>query len=883
MPALGKKTKLAKGRLDTFYHLAKEHGFRSRASFKLIQLNKKYNFLDNASSLVDLCAAPGGWLQVAQKQMPSGSVIIGVDLQDIRPIRDVISFTDDITKQSCIRTIQKHLKGSQVDVVLHDGAPNMGSAWTQDAYSQVDLTLKATKCATLVLKKGGWYITKVFRSEDYNSLLWVFNQLFQKVEATKPMASRNASAEIYVVCRGYLAPAKIDPRLLDSRFVFKQDDLQKKISLTALTKAKKNRQGYSTEAPLIFKKSPVSVFLNTTDPVQCLADHNSFDFDEETQIVANHPKTNVIIKEALKDLKVLNKNDFKILLKWRSNMRTEVLNAVDENEKEKEKKEKDEVDKLDRQQALLSKREKREKKKELARKRKLVKKLQLKMVHTGDKFTDQGQLFNAESLRDVTDEAMKEISDAKLTEDLELSGSEEEDVAWSEESDDSDDEETTIDKIERDMDLSYQLYLTEIKKKRNKQKGLVEKSKLKRDEVNEDHEYEAGASDEEMLADDEEDEDDNTFLKQSKKNPLLMEESLPKQRRVESWYSGNELFKDIDLDSLGDTMLAPKRKLEVKEEAPVKKVKAENGVAVSKNIKGEVPDVKQNGKKANGVKSEPQSNGAEKGKKKADRKTSKVKEEKESKGFEVVPQEPDIESDEDGYEHNPNFRDGIIADEDSSLDEKDQDTDDEDEINDKVETLAIATAMLRKKASKTIEEDMFSRYTFNDDDLPDWFVEHEAQYIKPNIPITKADVIEMKRRYQEINARPIKKVAEAVARKKRRSTLKVTKAKEKANAIAHDESLTPGQKISQVNKIMKKANQKQGKEKVYVVGKKSSGGTNKKRKHVSHARVRLVDKRMKKEARAHVRAEKAGQGHARQNKKKGGGRKKAPKGGKGKE
>eukprot|EP01111_Echinosteliopsis_oligospora_P013688 TRINITY_DN4974_c0_g1_i1.p1 TRINITY_DN4974_c0_g1~~TRINITY_DN4974_c0_g1_i1.p1 ORF type:complete len:958 (+),score=367.05 TRINITY_DN4974_c0_g1_i1:185-3058(+) len=929
-----KKKKMGKGRLDSFYHMAKEHGFRSRAAFKLIQLNKKYNFLGNSRSLVDLCAAPGGWLQVAVKHMPVASVIIGVDLQEIKPIRNVISFQDDITKASCSKTIHGHLKGNKVEVVLHDGAPNMGTAWAQDAYDQSDLTLKALRLATQVLKKDGWFITKVFRSPDYNALLWVFNQLFKKVDSTKPMASRNTSAEIYVVCSGYLAPTKIDPKLLDPIHIFKTDhEGAKKSTIQDLGGEKRRqRQGYNTTASSLFTKSTVSDFVKSSEPIQVLADNYTIEFDDESAFLKDLPETTLLVKKAFEDLKVLNRNEFKNLLKWRMaaiaamKRRDQQMNKEEEaddegddaDEKGGDEEEEEEQDDLEQMNSLLTKRARKEKKRALERKRKKIKAAQLGMTTeegSGLGIQDNNKLFEIGSLTGLSSEQLAALADAKITEkELQLSDDEvDEEVLWNEsdkEDDtapDYDDEAAKVDKLERDLDLSYDLF---VRSKRGKKNGLVAKDKLDKSTVTTHKEYNAEGDDE--IFEDEE-QDDKFALKESKKNLLVMKPSGPSnQQKIDSWFE-QDIFaglagvkKEEDDYNMMDAVPASyfeekkKRKIEqIKTEEPTaKKIKTENvspavgpttpsattngTTTTDKTVKKRVKEIEDAMLKSDTKKKQIK----EKRKKEAvkqERKNSKKSKDGDSKEFEVVPQEPDLvptsdqeeedadmkmEEDDDvddvrGYESNKNMRLSGENDHDN-LDDEDQVTDDEEETNKKIKTLAIGTALLRKKAQETAEDDMFNRYTFNDEDLPDWFVADEDRYIKPILPITKEEVQAIKDRVKEIDSRPIKKVAEARARKQRRQIQSLAKARAKANSIVKDDTLTAGQKISQVNKIMKKATQKKGKEKVYMVSKK--GKTNPrhaKLKKSRHARVKMVDPRMKKDTRARAAGEKASKGKSK--------------------
>merc|ERR1712048_56118 len=259
-------------------------------------------------------------------------IIIGVDLVAIKPIKDVTTFTADITSDQCRQLIKKELKTWKVDVVLNDGAPNVGSAWVQDAFTQAELALSALKLAAEMLKKGGWFITKVFRSKDYAAFLWVLQQLFKKVHSTKPQASRNESAEIFVVCQGFLAPDKLDEKFLDPKHVFKEVQQESKVRLNIMhpEKQTRHREGYADDNITCHTTVKAIDFINTKDAIELLSTTNKITVEDEK--VKQHPDTTEELLNCCEDIKVLGKREIKLLFNWRKKLRKD-FKLEDEEEK----------------------------------------------------------------------------------------------------------------------------------------------------------------------------------------------------------------------------------------------------------------------------------------------------------------------------------------------------------------------------------------------------------------------------------------------------------------------------------------------------------------------------------------------------------------------
>lgn len=175
-------------------------GYRSRAAFKLKFINEKYYIIKKGDTVVDLGAAPGGWLQVAKEL--SGGTVIGVDLLKIEPIEGVITIKGDMTSPETQQKIFD--KVEKVNVVICDAAPNLSGNWALDHARSIDLAKTALEVARKILAPGGNFLVKVFQGDLYQGFVDEAKKHFSRVYTYKSPASRAQSAEIYVIGKGFL-------------------------------------------------------------------------------------------------------------------------------------------------------------------------------------------------------------------------------------------------------------------------------------------------------------------------------------------------------------------------------------------------------------------------------------------------------------------------------------------------------------------------------------------------------------------------------------------------------------------------------------------------------------------------------------------------------
>jgi 23S rRNA (uridine2552-2'-O)-methyltransferase len=188
---------------EYYFKKAKEENYRSRSTYKLVQANEKYGFIQRNNIVVDLGAAPGGWIQAARKMTGKNGFVLGVDLKPIEPftqeyIRTIIA---DFTESGSIDVIISFLP-RKADVVLCDAAPNITGVWEVDHARQIDLAEKALEIAQCVLRPSGSFFVKVFEGELLNDFMQTMKILFDEVKLVKPQASRQQSSEMYLLALG---------------------------------------------------------------------------------------------------------------------------------------------------------------------------------------------------------------------------------------------------------------------------------------------------------------------------------------------------------------------------------------------------------------------------------------------------------------------------------------------------------------------------------------------------------------------------------------------------------------------------------------------------------------------------------------------------------
>lgn len=193
---------LAERRRDYYYKKAKEMEYRSRASFKLKQIDEKFHILRRGAKIVDLGAAPGGWLQVAKESVGPGGKVVGLDLQSIEPIEGVSTIRGDIREEKVVEEMLMTV-GGKVDVVLSDMSPNISGNYSMDHARSVELCHHGLAFAMKVLKKGGSMVMKIFQGDLMNEFMSEVKDHFGEVRLHGPKASRSSSSEIYIIARGF--------------------------------------------------------------------------------------------------------------------------------------------------------------------------------------------------------------------------------------------------------------------------------------------------------------------------------------------------------------------------------------------------------------------------------------------------------------------------------------------------------------------------------------------------------------------------------------------------------------------------------------------------------------------------------------------------------
>ena len=184
---------------DTYVQLARKEGWRSRAAFKLMEIDDKDKLLKRGEVVVDLGATPGGWSQVAVKRVGDSGLVLALDLLEMEPIHGVEFIQGDFRENDVLDKLKEKLKGRQVGLVMSDMAPNMSGVPLIDQARIMHLAELSLEFALAHMKPDGAFLVKVFQGTDYEKFFRSMREAFKTVLVRKPDASRDRSAELYLL------------------------------------------------------------------------------------------------------------------------------------------------------------------------------------------------------------------------------------------------------------------------------------------------------------------------------------------------------------------------------------------------------------------------------------------------------------------------------------------------------------------------------------------------------------------------------------------------------------------------------------------------------------------------------------------------------------
>ena len=176
----------------------------SRASYKLKQLNKRFKVIKSGDKIVDLGAAPGGWSQIALEAVGEEGIVVGVDLEWIRPMdeENFLTVRGDFTNDETLQEVKSLINGT-AQVIISDASPKLSGIKDIDNLRSADLADNALKVCDHLLMQGGNFVLKVFQGEEFNNTVKNIKERFKTVKTTKPPSSRKGSIEMYVVAKGF--------------------------------------------------------------------------------------------------------------------------------------------------------------------------------------------------------------------------------------------------------------------------------------------------------------------------------------------------------------------------------------------------------------------------------------------------------------------------------------------------------------------------------------------------------------------------------------------------------------------------------------------------------------------------------------------------------